>query len=124
MYTRGVGLVAKSCLTLVSPWVIAHPAPLSMGFLRQEYWSGLPFPSPGESSRASDRTRETCIAGGFFTTLPPWEARVHSALKMTFRFLRTLGLKVTDEVTSSKTSWLGPGSRSPGRNVMFQRSAG
>ena len=42
----GVGLVTKSCPTLVTPWTIAHKAPLSMGFSRQEYWSGLPFPSP------------------------------------------------------------------------------
>ena len=45
---RGGGLVAKSCLTLVTPWTVAHQAPLSMGFSRQEYWSGLPFPSPGD----------------------------------------------------------------------------
>ena len=38
------GLVTKSCPT---PWTIACQAPLSMGFSRQEYWSGLPFPSPG-----------------------------------------------------------------------------
>ena len=42
------GLVTKSCLTLVTPWTIAHQVPLSMGFSRQEYWSGLPFPSPGD----------------------------------------------------------------------------
>ena len=42
------GLVAKSCLTLATPWAIACQAPLSMGFSRQEYWSGLPFPSPGD----------------------------------------------------------------------------
>ena len=41
------GLVAKSCPTLETPWTIARQAPLSMGFSRQEYWSGLPFPSPG-----------------------------------------------------------------------------
>ena len=39
---------AQSCLTLCDPWTIAHEAPLSMGFSRQEYWSGLPFPSPGD----------------------------------------------------------------------------
>ena len=44
----GGGLVAKSCLTLATPWTVAHQAPLSMGFSRQEYWSGLPFPSPGD----------------------------------------------------------------------------
>ena len=31
-----------------TPWTVAHQAPLSMGFSRQEYWSGLPFPSPGD----------------------------------------------------------------------------
>ena len=36
----------KLCLTLVTPWTVAHQAPLPMGFSRQEYWSGLPFPSP------------------------------------------------------------------------------
>ena len=34
--------------TLTTPWTVAHQAPLSMGFSRQEYWSGLPFPSPGD----------------------------------------------------------------------------
>ena len=42
----GGGLVTKSCLTLAIPWTVACRAPLSMGFSRQEYWSGLPFPSP------------------------------------------------------------------------------
>ena len=32
----------------VTPWTVAHEAPLSMGFSRQEYWSGLPFPPPGD----------------------------------------------------------------------------
>ena len=43
----GGGLVAKSCPTLVAPWTVARQAPLSMGFSRKEYWSGLPLPSPG-----------------------------------------------------------------------------
>ena len=41
-----------SCFSLVwlfeTPWTVAHQTPLSMGFPRQEYWSGLPFPSPGD----------------------------------------------------------------------------
>ena len=41
------GLVIKLCRTLVTPWTVARQAPLSLGFSRQEYWSGLPFPSPG-----------------------------------------------------------------------------
>ena len=42
------GLVIKSCPTLLTPWTVAHQAPLSVGFPSQEYWSGLPFPSPGD----------------------------------------------------------------------------
>ena len=44
-------LAAQSCLTLCSPmdyWTIAHQASLSVEFSRQEYWSGLPFPSSGD----------------------------------------------------------------------------
>ena len=44
----GGGLVPKSCPTLVTTWTVPHQAPLSVGFSRQEYWSGLPFPSPGD----------------------------------------------------------------------------
>ena len=36
------------CLTLCDPWTAACQAPLSMRFSRQDYWSGLPFPSPGD----------------------------------------------------------------------------
>ena len=42
------GLVAKFCLILATLWTVACQAPLSMGFSRQEYWSGLLFPSPGD----------------------------------------------------------------------------
>ena len=44
----GGGLVAQSCPVLVNPWTVAWQAPLSVGFSKQEYWSGLPFPSPGD----------------------------------------------------------------------------
>ena len=42
----GRGLIAKLCLTLVTPWTAVCQVPLSMGFSRQEYGGGLPFPSP------------------------------------------------------------------------------
>ena len=41
-------LVAQLYPTLCNPWTIVHQAPLSIGFPRQEYWRGLPFPSPGD----------------------------------------------------------------------------
>ena len=51
-------------------WTVAHQAPLSMGFLRQKYWGGLPFPSPGD---LPDPGLEPALAGGFFTTELPWK---------------------------------------------------
>ena len=49
MVVRGdSSLVAKLCPTFATPWTIALKVPLSVGFSRQEYWSGLPFPSPGD----------------------------------------------------------------------------
>jgi len=46
-------------------------APLSTGFPRQEYWSGLPFPSPGDLSDPEIEPTSPVLAGGFFTTEPP-----------------------------------------------------
>ena len=46
-----------------APWTVAYQAPPSMGFSRQEYWSGLPFPSPGETSQPRDQTQVSRIAG-------------------------------------------------------------
>ena len=55
--------VAESCLTLfVTPWTIAHHAPLSMGFSRQEYWSGLPFPSPGDLPNPGTEPKSPALA--------------------------------------------------------------
>ena len=47
IYIYIVKLLSHVCL-LVTPWTVAHQAPPSMEFSRQEYWSGLPFPSPGD----------------------------------------------------------------------------
>ena len=65
----------------VSLWTVAHQAPLSMGFSRQEYWSGLPWPCSREPSRPRDQTLASyvsCMAGGFFTASATWEARENS----------------------------------------------
>ena len=43
-----VKLLSRVRLFGLTPWTVAYQAPLSMGFSRQEYWSGLPFPSPGD----------------------------------------------------------------------------
>ena len=59
------------CL-FATPWSVARQDPLSMGFSRQEYWSGLPFPPPGDlPDPGIKQTLVSCIAGGFFTTELP-----------------------------------------------------
>ena len=49
----------QSCST-ATPWTLAHPAPLSMGFSRQVYWSGLPFPSSGKNLLANTGRHKRC----------------------------------------------------------------
>ena len=70
------GSVIKSCPTLVTPWAVAYQVPLSMGFSRQEFWSGLPFPSPWDLFRLRNWTRVSIIAGIFFTNWPTREDRI------------------------------------------------
>ena len=57
---------------------MACHAPLSMGFPRQEYWSGLPFPSPGDLPSSRVESVSPALAGEFFTTEPPGEAPADS----------------------------------------------
>ena len=54
-----------------TPWTVAHQAPLSMGFSRQEYWSGLPFPSPGDLLDPGIEPMSPALAGRFFTSESP-----------------------------------------------------
>ena len=57
-------------------WTVAHQAPLSMGFSRQEYWSGLPRPPPGDLPGPHLMSHVSCIGKqvSFFTTSATWEA--------------------------------------------------
>ena len=61
--------------TFVIPWTAAHQAPLSMGFPRQEYRSGVPFPSPGDLSDPGIGPVSLALAGKFFITEPPGKPR-------------------------------------------------
>jgi len=61
----------------VTPWIVVHQASPSMGFSRQEYWSGLPFPLPGNLPDPGMESRSPAppaLAGRFFTTSATWEA--------------------------------------------------
>ena len=60
-------------LVFATPQTVAHQAPLSMGFSRQEYWSGLPFPSPGDlpAGYKTMSPASPALANEFFTSAPP-----------------------------------------------------
>ena len=70
----GGGLVAKSCLTLVTSWIEALQALLSIGFSRQEYSNGLPFPSPGYLPDPRAKTRSPALQADSLPTEPPGKA--------------------------------------------------
>ena len=64
----------SSVQRFATPWTVAYQVPLSVGFSRQEYWSGLPFPSPGDLPNPGIEPSSlvsSALAGGFFTTAPP-----------------------------------------------------
>ena len=62
--------VTKSCPTLCDPWTVAHQAPPSMGFSRQEHWSGLPFPSLGDLPNPGIEPRSPALQADALTSEP------------------------------------------------------
>ena len=66
----GGGLVTKSCLTLATPWTVACQVPPTMGFSRQEYWSGLPFPTPGDLPNPRIEPRSPALQADSLLTEP------------------------------------------------------
>ena len=67
----------QSAQLFVTPWTLARQTPLSLGFPRQEYWSGLLFPPPGDLPHPAiipESLESPALAGRFFTTSATWEA--------------------------------------------------
>ena len=61
-----------SCVRLFgTPWTVAYQAPPSMGFSRQEYWNGLPFPSPGDLPNPGIEPRSPAFQADTLTSEPP-----------------------------------------------------
>ena len=63
----------------VTPWMVARQDLLSTEFSKQEYWSGLPFPSPGNPLNSGIKPRSPALTGGLFTTVPPAAAAAVAA---------------------------------------------
>ena len=75
MLSKRLVVIIQSSLSHVwlfaTPWSVAHQAPLSMGFPRQEYWSELSCPPPGDLPNLRIKLGSPALAGGFSTTEPP-----------------------------------------------------
>ena len=70
------------------PWIEAHQAPLSMGFSRQESWSGLPCPPPGDLPNPGIEPAflpSPALGGGVFSTRITWEALISSQMDFIFK---------------------------------------
>ena len=63
--------VAQSCPTLCDPWTVACQASPSMGFSNQEYWSGLPFPSPGDLPNPGIEPGSPALQADALSSEPP-----------------------------------------------------
>ena len=70
----GGALVTKSCPAVVTPWTVACQAPLSMGFSRQESWSGLPFPPPGAHPKTGIEPRSPAMQADSLLSEPPGQS--------------------------------------------------
>ena len=69
-------LVAKSCVTLVTSWTVPNQDLLSMGLPRQEYWSGLSFPSPEHLPDSVITHASPALIGGFYSDEPPGKIKL------------------------------------------------
>ena len=65
--------------SFVIPWTVARQAPLSMGFPRQEYWSGSPFPFPGDLLDPGIESTSLALAGRVFTTELPGKPKIQDS---------------------------------------------
>ena len=66
-----------SCVPLfATPWTVAYQAPPSMGFSRQQYWSGLPFPSPGDLPNPGIEPRSPAFQADALTSEPPGKPKI------------------------------------------------
>ena len=85
-------LVTQSCPTRCDPMDCCRQAPLSMEFSRQVYWSGLPFPSPGDLPHSGTEDRSPALAGEFFTIWATREALAFSYLLLIYPKVLRAGL--------------------------------
>ena len=76
----GCACVLSHVRLFATPWTVVHQAPLSMKFSKHEYWSGLPFPIPGDLSDPGIEPVSPALAGRFFTIEIPGKPYLMDAL--------------------------------------------
>ena len=115
MFLLSHSVVSNSFAT---SWTVAHQAPLSMVFSRQEYWSGLPFPFPGVLPNPRTENTSPALASRFFTS-QPWE-KPYAYKKCTLKVIQILPNQ-SSSVAQSGTTLCDPRNRStPGFPVHHQ----
>ena len=67
----------SSVWLFATPWTVAHQAPQSLGFSKTEYWSGLPFPSPGDLPNPGIKPRSPTLQADPLTSEPPWKTYIY-----------------------------------------------
>ena len=98
-----------SCVQLfATPWTIAHQVPLSVEFSRQEYWSGLPFPTPGNLPHPGTKPislASPALAGRFFTTGVTWEVSIGTANRQTSLQRASLLTQMVKNSPAGQKTW-------------------
>ena len=107
-----MGLIGGLSLSRVQlfcdPMDLIHQVPLSMGFLRQEYWSGFPFPSPRDLPDPEIKPTSPALAGRFFTTESPGKPKGGAAAAAAAKSLQSC-LTLCDPIDGSPLGSAIPG---------------
>ena len=101
----------------VTPWTVAHKVPLSIGFPKQEDWSGLSFPSPGHLPNQGIQPESPILAGRFFTIEPPGKPNLRLCLNVVVQSLR---LCLTDSLQPHGLQCTRPPCLSPSPGVCLE----
>ena len=96
-------------LLFVTPWTVAHQAPLSMEFSRQEYWNGLPFPSPGDLPNPGIEPESPALQADALPSEPPGIGQRQILYVITYKWKlksKTNKYNKTEAVSQmQKTNW-------------------